>query len=160
MKSAKVLEELSVNISSIISETSDIIWKQNLARAFDEYDENKLSVFFGISSDVINIQRILHDMTQEILSSTRVFDVKRHQKLTRMKEPYDNFFENKNESMILLHGAAHISYCYCKRIMDDFNNDPYDMEVYTFLNNLKDLLYVLGRVVNNFRIYDEIKYKY
>jgi hypothetical protein len=92
MKTSNALEELSVNISSIISETSDIIWKQNLAGELSRFDKKEIMVFYGVSTDVISIQRMLHDMTQEILSSTRIFDVTRHQKLTRMKEPYDNFF--------------------------------------------------------------------
>lgn len=161
MKSSKALEELSASISLIIPDTSDIIWKQNLSGELSEYDQNKLTVFFGISQDVISIQRMLFDMTQEILSSKRSFDVTRHQKLLKMIEPYDNFFDKTKDPIILLHGAAHFSYCVCKRIMYEFdNNDSYDKEVYTFLNSLKDLLYLLGRVVNNFRIYQEYKYLY
>lgn len=161
MKTSKALEELSANISLIIPETSDIIWKQNLSGELSNYDQNKLTVFFGISSDVINIQRMLFDMVQEILSSSRTFDDTRYQKLSKMIEPYENFFDKTKDPIILLHGAAHFSYCVCKRIMYEFdNNDPYDRKVYTFLNSLKDLLYLLGRVVNNFRIYDEPKYLY
>jgi hypothetical protein len=66
MKTSNALEELSVNISSIITDTSDIIWKQNLSGELNEYDKNKLTVFFGLSSDVMRIQRMLHDMTQDI----------------------------------------------------------------------------------------------
>lgn len=161
MKTSKALEELSASISLIIPETSDIIWKQNLSGELNEYDQNKLTVFFGISSDVMRIQRMLFDMTQEILSSNRTFDAERYNKLINMTKPYENFFDKTKDPIILLHGAAHFSYCVCKRIMYEFdNNDTYDREVYNFLNSLKELLYLLGRVVNNFRIYGEPKYLY
>jgi cob(I)alamin adenosyltransferase len=161
MKTSKALEELSASISLIITDTSDIIWKQNLSGELNEYDKNKLTVFFGLSSDVMRIQRMLHDMTQEILSSKRTFDDTRHQKLSKMIEPYDNFFDKTKDTIILLHGAAHFSYCVCKRIMYEFDNDdPYDKEVHIFLDSLKNLLYLLGRVVNNFRVYGEPKYLY
>lgn len=161
MKLENSLEELSASISLIIIECSDIIWKQNLAGELQDYDKNDLSVFFNISHDVTNIQRMLHEIIQEILSNKRSFDIQRHQKILKSSEPYINFFCNKKEVIILLHGAAHVSYCVCKRIMDDFDDDDsYNKEVYIFLNNLKDFLYLLGRFINNFRIYNEPKYLY
>lgn len=162
MKLAKLLEELSASISLIIIDGSDTIWKQNLSGELHEYDKDQLSVLFGVSQDVTNIQRMLYEMTNEILSPTIItFDVKRHLNVSKMLEPYDNLFRDKKQVNILLHGAAHVSYCVCNRIMDEFNeNTPYNKEVKIFLKNLKDLLYLLGRVINIFRIYREPKYLY
>ncbi len=160
MRSIESLEELSANISLISVESSDIIWKQNIADELKNFEKTKLVGFLSMSSDLNKIQRILHDICKELQSSHNSFDATRHQYVKTTKEKYEQLFKD-DKSTILLHGAGHVSYCVCRRIMHDFNDhNPYNMEVYTFLNNLKDLLYFAGRLVNIFRIYGETKYSY